>query len=452
MSKEVKKKKKRKISLQKSFNIISIMFLSACTIFYGIRFVKAYKESHVENKIVYIADTIKDNSISNNNSLTSVNEELYFYGKDVKNYVSYSNFLWRIVKINTDNTVTLALDNSITSLAKGKYKNFKDTNIYTWLNKSDKEYSGILENILNNKEKYLTYTNTCIDDIEDIKKVTCENKVKETYITIPSLNDYINTGNSESFLNNDEYYYLTNNEKEDTSWYVDKNGKISTSDGTDILGIKPVITVKDTIQIKTGDGSKESPYIFEEETSLIGSYVKLDEDIWRIYSEEDNIIKLSLDNYLTVDNEEIKYKYSSDNYNYNSTKYGSLAYYLNRTYLNSLKYKNILEEANFSNGLYNNTNNYNYIQTLNSKVKTKVALLSIGDIILNKENANYFMSTGISKDSNMIYTMQSDFRAYTKVSTTSLKVIPVIAINKESLTGVGTKDSPYEISNEEEKN
>ena len=62
------------------------------------------------------------------------------------------------------------------------------------------------------------------------------------------------------------------------------------------------------------------------------------------------------------------------------------------------------------------------------------------------------MSTGISKDSNMIYTMQSDFRAYTKVSTTSLKVIPVIAINKESLTGVGTKDSPYEISNEEEKN
>ena len=237
--------------------------------------------------------------------------------------------------------------------------------------------------------------------------------------------------------------------KNNTSWCVDKDGKISTSDGTDILGIKPVITIKNTVQIKEGNGTKENPYTFEETPSLVGSYIKLDNDIWRIYKVEDNIVKLSLDKYLTINNEEIKYKYSNNNYKHNDTTAGSLAYYLNKTYLNSLKYKNILEEASFSNGIYNNTNDYDFKETLNNEIKTKITVLSIGDLVLNPTNTNYYLSTGISNESNMIYTMQNDFKVYTKVSTTNLKIVPVIAINKELLTGgTGTKDSPYEVNYE----
>ena len=446
LSKE-EKKRKTKLSIQKIFNFASGIFILSCVLFYGIRFIKLYKENYSVEKISHIGDTIKENNVDNEN-FKNINGDFYFYKKEVNNYVNYSHLLWRIIKVSKDNTVTLALDNSITSLAKGTKKQFKDTNIYSWLNNIKEDNTGILEKSLNDKERYLTYTNTCVDSITDVKNITCKNTTEDTYITIPSLNDYVNTGSSESFLNNEEYYYLTNNEKESTSWCVDKDGKISTSDGTDILGVKPVITIKSTIQIKDGNGTKENPYIFEESNSLIGSYVKLDNDIWRVYSEENDLVKLSLDSYLKINNEEVKYKYSNNNYYHNDTIQGSLAYYLNKTYLNSLKYKNILEETDFSNGIYNNTNDYNYKETLNTTIKTKVTVLSIGNIILNPVNTNYYLSTGISKESNMVYTMQNDFKLYTKVATTNLKIVPVIAIKKELLNSIGTKDSPCEVNYE----
>ena len=67
-------------------------------------------------------------------------------------------------------------------------------------------------------------------------------------------------------------------------------------------------------------------------------------------------------------------------------------------------------------------------------------------IILNNNNTNYFLSTGISKDSNLVYVMQDDYKVYTKVSTTTLKIVPTIALDKSLLTkGDGTIESPYEV-------
>ena len=42
--------------------------------------------------------------------------------------------------------------------------------------------------------------------------------------------------------------------------------------------------------------------------------------------------------------------------------------------------------------------------------------------------------------------MQNDFRLYTKIATSDLKIIPVISIRKDILTkGNGSIDSPYEV-------
>ena len=67
-------------------------------------------------------------------------------------------------------------------------------------------------------------------------------------------------------------------------------------------------------------------------------------------------------------------------------------------------------------------------------------------IILNNNNTNYFLSKGVSKDSNLVYVMQDDYKVYTKVSTTTLKIVPTIALDKSLLTkGDGTIESPYEV-------
>ena len=42
--------------------------------------------------------------------------------------------------------------------------------------------------------------------------------------------------------------------------------------------------------------------------------------------------------------------------------------------------------------------------------------------------------------------MQDDYKVYTKVSTTNLKIIPTISIEKSLLTkGNGTENNPYEV-------
>lgn len=445
---EVKRKKKTKISIQKIFNLISFTFILACCVFYGTRFIKLYLENNKTEEVKVLADNIRDNN-SKNNNFKNISGNYYFEGTDVNNYLNYSNLTWRIIRVNSNDTVTVVLNNSITSLAAGPSKTYTDSYINMWLNTSDKDYTGILENSLNKTNDYLTYTNTCTDTVDDTKNITCKEVYGETRITVPSLNDYVNTGGQKGFMNNNEYYYLINTNKEGKLWYIDDNGVSNTSDGSDIIGIKPVITIKKSVKRLFGDGSQNNPYIIEEENGLFGSYVKLENDLWRIYSIEGDNIKLSLNNYLTIKNNEVRYKYSTSSYYHNDTKKGSLAYYLKNTYLPTLSYKDIINESKYSNGLYSNTTNFDYTEVLNTKVDTKIATLSIGDIILNPTNTNYYTSTGISKDNNQIYVMQNNFNLVTRNATTNLKIIPVISINKNLITrGLGTIDNPLEVSYE----
>lgn len=449
LSHEVKprRKKRRKLSIQKIFNLISAMFILACSIFYGSRFITLYLDNNKSEDIKVLADNIKDNN-SKNNNFKNISGDYYFQGNDVNNYLKYSNLRWRIIKVNTNDTVTLVLDNSITSLAANS-KSYNNSYINMWLNKSNKDYTGILEHNLNKPNDYLTYTNTCKDIIDNTKNITCKEYIEDTLITVPSLSDYVNTGGQKGFMNNKEYYYLVNTNKEGKLWYIDENGISNTSNGSDILGVKPVITIKNNIKLISGNGSKDNPYIIEEEKGLFGSYVKLGNDIWRIYNIEQNSIKLSLDSYLTIKNNDVRYKYSTTNYYHNDTKQGNLAYYLKNTYLPTLDYKNIINEVKYSNGIYSNNTNFDYIKVLNTKVNTKVAILSIGDIIINPTNTNYYISTGISEDSNQMYVFQNNFKVITRNATTNLKIVPVISIDKNLIIGGdGTLDNPLEVSYE----
>ena len=175
-------------------------------------------------------------------------------------------------------------------------------------------------------------------------------------------------------MNNNEYFYLTNIDKDKKLMYIDSTGKTNSTDDSDILGVKAIITLKNTLTLKEGNGTKDNPYTFEDKEGLLGSYVKL------------------------------------------------------------------------GNGIYSSTTNYDYSKVLTTTVDTKVSVLSIGNIILNNNNTNYFLSTGVSKDSNLVYVMQDDYKVYTKVSTTTLKIVPTIALDKSLLTkGDGTIESPYEV-------
>lgn len=438
---EKKVVKRRKISYQKVFSFVSAGFIIGCCIFYGTRFITLYLENRKEE--IKLEDTLSQ-VVKENNNLKEINGDYYFQNDVDNNYLMYSNILWRIIKVNNDNTVKLISNDVLTYLSYGE-NDYENSYMNMWLNKTDDDNTGILENLLNTPNNYLTNDSICKDSISDTKHITCDEINDTDLIGTLSVFDYINAGGKDSYLNIDKYFYLSTLDKDNNIWFVNDSGNVSSADGSDIYGIRPTITLKSNSKSIVGDGTIDNPYVIDE-NYIFGSYVKLGEDIWRIYDIDGDNIKLSLNDYLKEDGEEILYKYSTNGYYHNDTIKGSLAYYLNNTYLNNLSYKNNIINNKWSNGIYGSSNDYDYKDTLNAKVDTKVTSLSVGDVILNGELSNYFLSTGVSKSSSLVYTVKGNGTLYGKSSTSTSKIVPTISIDKNILTkGNGTINSPYEM-------
>lgn len=437
----------KKLSFQKIFCFISFIFLLSCCIFYGTRFIKLYLENKEKLDVEKntLVKVIRENN-EESDTFKDINGSEYFINDSNNNYILYSNLLWRIIKINSDNSITIISDTSITSLAYGKSVTYQESYINKWLNSNDDEYSGILEKHLNKKETYLQKTPTCLDKINELDNNECENTSNDNYISLLSTSDFVNIGNKESYVINNEYFYLNNTNESLEPWYIDEEGKVTTNNGLDIIGIRPVITIKANIDYINGDGTKDNPYTIEKENGLFGSYVKLDNTLWRIYQVNETEVRLVLNDYLKVNNQNFEYIYSNISSYHNDYKQGSVAYYLNNTFLNTLSYKDKIKEVSWTNGYYGSNSNYDYKEALSNTINSKIALISIADIRLNNNLDDYLTLTGTKNKGSMIYTINSNGKVSVNNIQSKNYVIPTISIDKDLLTkGTGTYDSPLEM-------
>lgn len=435
----------KKLSFQKIFCFLSFLFILSCCIFYGTRFIKLYlanrKEEIIEkNSLIKV---LKENN-TENEAFKAVNGINYFTGKDDNNYVSFGGIVWRIIKVNSDNSLTAISDKAIASLAYSKTDSFNNSEIFKWLNKTNQDLSGVLEKALN--LEYLQKVESCPDSLDELENNPCKNPNTDNYFTLLSVIDYLNIGSKDSYLANDEYFYLSNMTSDHKVWYIDDEGDGKLGNGNDILGIRPVINIKANIDYVTGNGKKDNPYIVEKENSLFGSYVKLGNNIWRIYEVNDTNVRLMLNDYLKVNSNNLTYKYSNNNSYHNDTISGSIAYYLNHDFLNSLSYKDKIKETKWSNGYYNSSTNFDYTNALKNQVDTKVALMSIGNIFLNPDLSNYYTMTGSASRGSQVYVINNNKKIYAKHVSSNSNVVPTISIDKDLLKkGNGTIDSPFEM-------
>ena len=444
-----KKVKKRKISFQKIFSFISFIFILTCCLWYGGRFVYFYLDSKKANttETASFAHTLK---IENHNDKTFRKDKdvYYFYQDATDYYLMYSNILFRIVKINTDESITLISDESLTKLAYGvDGTNYQDSGIIKWLNQGvDSTYGGVLEKQIHNISNYLVKTSVCTDSVDDVEKITCDKINHDYYFGLLSVEDYLKTGGKKSFIHKDSPTYLANGYQKDKIWYIDEEGNLNQSFGDDLLSIRPVITLSPTLKIKSGNGTENEPYRLEEENSYFGGYVKLGNDLWRVFDEGNNQLKLMLTDYVKdTSGNHYQSIYSKQSYRHNDTINGSLAYYLNHTYYNSLSYKDSILNGNYYNGYYGEDTSYGLKELYVGEIDTHVAVPSIGDVIFDSNLSGFFTSTGIYKNSPSVYVIKSNEVTTKKVSSEAL-VVPCITIKKDILKkGTGTKSDPYSV-------
>ncbi len=165
------------------------------------------------------------------------------------------------------------------------------------------------------------------------------------------MNDYIDAGANNSYLNNNHYFWLSAlNESE--PWYVFDNGGLKTDSNNHIYGVRPVIVLND-IEYIYGNGTKSSPYIISNEPVdtlseiELGSYIDYSGYTWKVVSKDETSVKVVLSTPLKLNDEEIKKIYSKKYNYYNLNDSTGIAYYLNHTFYNTLKDKKF-EKGRFS--------------------------------------------------------------------------------------------------------
>lgn len=426
-TKKIKIKKKVKTRIQIIFCSLSALFILGCCVIYGMRFVKYYRiynpKIDANSSGIFLANYITGNSeyaTEDEDGLFSSRGNYIYKGNVNNNYLKYNNMLWRIIRINQDKSIDIILDDYISILPWNKeVTSFKESDIFKYLNN---DFLNALD------KEMLTTTSFCTDSVDDLTKITCNLQDNDNYVKLLDVSNFLNSvKNSKSYLvKDDEILWLSDNAI-DKIWHTN-GANVSESDANSFYEIKPVVRLKETSIYKDGNGSYDNPFQVGLNDQLsVGSTVMLNNDKWIVYEISDNIKLMKeevIDKQVAFDKEKNSYKSSS------------LMEYLNTTYLDSLPYKDLLEEDTWYIGSY--TDNLTDIKK--ETVKTKVGIPNILDIKFDSNVSAYFTSTGMDE---IILVYENPLRS-SKV-TTYRNVRPCISISKNTSNKLIYRDGIFKL-------
>ena len=449
-----KKRKKEKHILSKgefAFNFLSLVAIIGVGIYFGYRSLYYYSKQNM--KIKEEAQTLNGLIIQNNKvvqkdevGLHQDTDGYYFKGNAESNYVMFFNKLYRVIRINDDNSVRMISENIEGSFMWGEDSHYKSSNVHTFLNKTKTEHSGIYLDTIPNYKKYLKITKYEEDKMVN-DKIEFSDKTIKDYVTLLGLKDYTTATGKNSYLNNGKLFFLIGFNEDKENLYVEDDGSIQSCDSLEGLGIRPVITLKKNMVVSGGNGSKDDPYVIDtgDDKSYVNTYVKLGNDMWKVYQDGENL-KLNLNGYIKEGDNEVIRNYSTTNSIFDLNDRNNIAYYLNTDYLNSLSYNGILLDNNYNIGEISDDAGYSINNIYSNTVTAKVGLLNIFDFISNNELENYFFINTTSEVGSMQYDRfktglleESDVRDVKHV-------VPTICIEKKNIkNGTGTANDPYTV-------
>lgn len=429
-TKKTKKKKEKgpAKTWEKVFWAVSLVFILGCCIFYGSRLIKYYKifnpTDPAGNKAELLADRITGRSefVYEGSGLYN-NETGYVYKGEVdNNHLVYNNLDWRIVRINTDGTMVIILEDSMTMLPwNNKSVNYKESDIHKYLNN---DFLNMLD------KSYLVKNTYCEDSVESLSSISCEKKDADSYVSLMDISTFLNSMvDKKSYLVDDwDSIFWLNNYSSDKVWHTNE-ANISQSEANSFYGVRPVVKLKSTVVYQKGDGTKENPYIIEKDSKLaLGSKVKLGDDTWIVY-DTTNGTKLMLAKALDK-----TYRYDLDKLTYDTDSKSSLAEYLNTEYIESLSYKDYLKEDEWVTGGYSTS----YDDIKKNTVKAKVGIPSLLDYQFDKGVTGYFTSTSQEE-----YILVYDNPIHASKPTISRGIRPCISLTDEAVNKLKFNDGLY---------
>ena len=429
--KKKKKKEKRKMRTgEKIFFILNLLILLGIAGYYGYRTIYYYKISHEVNTDITIKDKLLSfgNVVYQNDGLYEKGDVYYFKGKDVNNYLYFSGRMYRIIEIN--NGIKAIEEETTTNLIWSIDTGYNESNIYNWLKNN-------YINSLKDYEAFLKENSWCNEAV-DIENYKCEEKT-EDFVGLLSTEEYLRAGGKNSYLNNETYFWTINQDEDHKALYVNNEGTINNLNAKDeeyySYGIRGVITLRDDLLLVKGEGTKDDPYIVEDEAGVlikdkaIGSYVKFSDEKFRILNIDDDGVELILDGVLDE-----------------QRGYHDAIKYLNNEYVKKFNIDNLVK-IKYGYSEYNLNSKYSIER--DKKDSYYAIIPSIGDLFVN-EYGDYWLSNGKNFIMGLFYSIDENEMFFADLSSNTHKIRPIIKVKGDLIIseGDGTLNSPYVIGEE----
>lgn len=417
--------------------VLTLLITSSFFIYQG--FTSKEKERNKK-----ISNDLSETIIANNKIVTSKSglykedNTYYFKGEVYNNYIKIFNRLYRIISIE-EKQVKIVSNTNETTFYDNNSGDYLNSNIYNWLNKTEKENTGVYYNSIPNVENLLIPTKYCLNSYTN-SKTNCL-KIQHDYFSIINIDDYLKTGGKQGFLNNGTSSFLLGYNESNKLLNKEEGGQIKEASNK-ASGIRVVMTLKKKIKIKKGNGTFKNPYVIDQEQNQndINKYVQLGDDLYQVIEDKDNVLKLRLMNYL----KEKKY-FNNKSSKFNPLNKNNIAYYLNNDYYESLPYKESLTECKFLTGELGENKDYFNIYTSTSS--SKVGLLNMYDLNITTLLTDYYLINTSTNTSNNSYIYDKFGTIIEEPSNTLKNIVPVICLNKNLINqkGNGSKKNPYII-------
>lgn len=263
------------------------------------------------------------------------NKVKYYRGENPNNYVYFSNMLFRIIGLNGDN-VKIVADKDIANV---NYDGIDEWFKYY----EDHLTSKAKKLIVESKYCNMTVTDTTLDTTE------CNSYGEKKKFGLLSIDEINRVGDADQNYLMHGTITWTGNAKDNKNTYANREYFF----GTDVkymsfenkhnYGVRPVVTIKGNVLIKSGNGSEKSPYVLEDyikskknvnvNTRYSGEYITYGGILWRIVDiNKDGTTKIISEQSLYKDNQLITVFHDVDtekNVTYNPKQKGNAGYYIN---------------------------------------------------------------------------------------------------------------------------
>ena len=276
-----------------------------------------------------LASTVKSNT-----------ENGYYVGNVDNNYIYFNNMLFRIVRVNDDNSVLIVSNDALANVDYTNDGRFTDSALDKWLN-------DYFYNLLEPSYQDLIKSSSWCDDVissDNITTTECSRQTDKRRVGILSLQDYnLSYDGTSSYLDKSNFSWYANLAEDNKAWAITSTDSypntINASESTNLLNVVPALNLKASTTVLEGDGSYSDPYVVVKRDTArrsselnkrqVGEYVSYSGYLFRISNIlDDGTTEVIMDSVLKSNNRQIDIGYTNGNKQkvYNPNQEGNIGY------------------------------------------------------------------------------------------------------------------------------